>query len=242
MADYLVQGASLTAVADAIREKGGTTAPLSFPEGMAKAVREIPSGGSDISLGLTAATVGQTIKVKAVDASGVPTAWETVDMAEGETWELIASGEMAETAKLAISKDNNGLPFSLKSAQILVRGDISINQSTCMSVSARRWESSFDYDSYSTEVFFGKENPKVNLWYVLREKTVPMLFWEGTGVNWQSADCKVLMGIHSNLIDGKVVRNKDILGHLINQVVIGAVMGNGNMAAGCKWEIWGVRA
>lgn len=45
MADYLVQGASLTAVADAIREKGGTTAPLSFPAGMAEAVRNIQSGG-----------------------------------------------------------------------------------------------------------------------------------------------------------------------------------------------------
>lgn len=45
MADYLVQGASLTTVADAIREKGGTTAPLSFPEGMAEAVRNIQSGG-----------------------------------------------------------------------------------------------------------------------------------------------------------------------------------------------------
>ena len=49
MADYLVQGESITAVADAIREKGGTTAPLSFPEGMAKAVRNIQSGGGDLS-------------------------------------------------------------------------------------------------------------------------------------------------------------------------------------------------
>ena len=49
MAEYLVQGASLTTVADAIREKGGTTAPLSFPEGMAEAVRSIQSGGGDLS-------------------------------------------------------------------------------------------------------------------------------------------------------------------------------------------------
>lgn len=96
MAEYLVQGESITAVADAIREKGGTTAPLSFPEGMAEAVQGIPSGGTDISLGLTAATVGQTVKVKAVDASGVPTAWEAVDVAGGETWEKIA--EIAFTA------------------------------------------------------------------------------------------------------------------------------------------------
>ena len=49
MAEDLVQDTSLTAVADAIREKGGTTAPLSFPAGMAKAVRGIQSGGGDLS-------------------------------------------------------------------------------------------------------------------------------------------------------------------------------------------------
>lgn len=47
-------------------------------------------GGIDISLGVTA-TVGQTIKVKSVDANGKPTAWEAVGMATGETevWEKI---------------------------------------------------------------------------------------------------------------------------------------------------------
>lgn len=49
MAEYLVQGESITAVADAIREKGGTTDPLSFPAGMAEAVRNIQSGGGDLS-------------------------------------------------------------------------------------------------------------------------------------------------------------------------------------------------
>lgn len=46
---YLVQDTSLITVADAIREKGGTTAPLSFPAGMAEAVRNIQSGGGDLS-------------------------------------------------------------------------------------------------------------------------------------------------------------------------------------------------
>ena len=41
-------------------------------------------GGTDISLNVTGATVGQTIKVKAVDADGKPTAWEAVDMAAGK--------------------------------------------------------------------------------------------------------------------------------------------------------------
>ena len=117
MAEYLVQGESITAVADAIREKGGTTAPLSFPAGMAEAVRGIPSGGTDISLGLTAATVGQTIKVKAVDASGVPTAWEAVDIAKPWGWELINEITIPEGAdeilEFVINTDSNGKPFKL---------------------------------------------------------------------------------------------------------------------------------
>ena len=54
----------------------------------------VPSvgGGTDLSLGITGATVGQIAKITAVDTNGKPTAWEPVDMAGGgggETWELI---------------------------------------------------------------------------------------------------------------------------------------------------------
>lgn len=54
-------------------------------------------GGTDISLGVTA-TVGQTIKVKAVDTNGKPTAWEAVDMATGDTevWETLAETTLEE--------------------------------------------------------------------------------------------------------------------------------------------------
>lgn len=55
------------------------------------------AGSGDISLGLTSATVGQTIKVKTVDTDGRPTSWEAADMAgEGETWKTVASIEITE--------------------------------------------------------------------------------------------------------------------------------------------------
>ena len=41
------------------------------------------AGGTDISLGLTSAAVGQTIKVKAIDESGKPTAWDAANMPSG---------------------------------------------------------------------------------------------------------------------------------------------------------------
>ena len=110
MAEYLVQDTSLTTVADAIREKGGTSAPLSFPEGMAKAVREIQSGG-DLSLGITGAQVGQIAKITAVDTDGKPTKWEPVDMPTGGelSWHLVADLTVAEAVTdVVITEDTEG--------------------------------------------------------------------------------------------------------------------------------------
>lgn len=71
-------------------------------------------GGTDISLGLTAATVGQTVKVKAVDTDGKPTAWEAVDMAGGGVeWYEVIDTETAEVVNdLTITTDKNGRPIS----------------------------------------------------------------------------------------------------------------------------------
>ena len=78
------------------------------------------SGGTDISLGLTSAMVGQTIKVKAVDTDGKPTAWEAAE--SGEKWEKIAEiiipDDAEESNALTINKDLNGQPFSLLKARL----------------------------------------------------------------------------------------------------------------------------
>lgn len=114
--EYLVDGADMTTVADAIREKGGTTAPLSFPAGMAEAVRNIQSGG-DLSLGITGATVGQIAKITAVDTDGKPTKWEPVNIAKPWGWELINEITIPEGSdeilEFVINTDSNGKPFKL---------------------------------------------------------------------------------------------------------------------------------
>ena len=116
MAEFLVQGESITAVADAIREKGGTTAPLSFPAGMAEAVRDIQSGG-DLSLGITGAQVGKIAKITAVDETGKPTAWEAVDVVKPWGWELINEVTIPEGSdeilEFVINTDSNSKPFKL---------------------------------------------------------------------------------------------------------------------------------
>ena len=78
------------------------------------------SGGTDISLGLTSATVGQTVRIKSVDANGKPTAWEAAEA--GEKWEKIAEIIIPDGAEesnaLTIDKDINGQPFSLLKARL----------------------------------------------------------------------------------------------------------------------------
>lgn len=66
-----------------------------------------------ISLGLTAATPGQIIKVKAVQ-DGKPTEWEAVDMPSGgvEWYEVIDMETTENVNDLIISTDKNGRPIS----------------------------------------------------------------------------------------------------------------------------------
>lgn len=94
-----------------------------------------PQGPAGAGLDVTGATVGQTVKISAVDANGVPTAWVPVDVVSGEKWEKIAEivipDGAAETNALTINKDINGDQFRLIKARLCVKqpkytGDSSI--------------------------------------------------------------------------------------------------------------------
>lgn len=96
--------------------------------------------GTDLSLGVTGATVGQIAKISAVDENGKPTKWEPVDMPSGggETWEEIRTLEISEDiVKTTISTDNDGAPFSLKKIYIEIKvvpptnTDITYNATVC---------------------------------------------------------------------------------------------------------------
>ena len=82
---------------------------------------DIPSGGTDTSLGVTGAEVGQIIKIKAVDENGIPTEWEAADAASGEDWEFINEISTNEwISSVTINQDSNGNPFSLKKMRIFM--------------------------------------------------------------------------------------------------------------------------
>lgn len=79
------------------------------------------SGGTDLALGITGATVGQIAKITAVDSDGKPTAWTPVDMpsGDGETWELITEVTLDDAVNIiTIDKDANGNDFVLKRVMI----------------------------------------------------------------------------------------------------------------------------
>lgn len=81
------------AQAKASGEFDGATGPTG-PQGPAGT-----PGKDGAGMDVTGATVGQIAKIAAVDASGVPTAWEPADMASGGsggTWEKIIDTEVME--------------------------------------------------------------------------------------------------------------------------------------------------
>lgn len=91
-----------------------------------------------ISLGLTAATPGQIIKVKTVQ-DGKPTEWEAVDMPSGDKWEKIKEITIAEDAgeanALTINVDENGNTFRLKKARLCAKFPVYTGTSTIPNVS-----------------------------------------------------------------------------------------------------------
>ena len=67
-------------------------------------VMDMPSGGTDISLGLTSSTIGQIAKIASVDADGKPTAWEPVDMPNGggSTWVKVYDGSSTIAEEISV--------------------------------------------------------------------------------------------------------------------------------------------
>ena len=100
-------------------------------DGSAPLSVEIPSGGgsgSDISLGLTGAAVGQIAKITAVDDTGKPTAWSPVDMPSGgggddgaKEFRLIQSITLGEQSdRVDISVDSSGSAFALHEVYVML--------------------------------------------------------------------------------------------------------------------------
>ena len=112
----------------------GSTSGTNKDDGSKKLATEeyvnssIAAGGTDISLGLTSATVGQTIKVKTVDASGKPTAWEAANMQSGGGWDLITDITLTEDggggAIANVTRNDKGEEFEYRQCRVCLSGKV----------------------------------------------------------------------------------------------------------------------
>ena len=175
------------------------------------------AGGTDISLGLTSVSVGQTIKVKAIDESGKPTAWEAADMSGGgETWEAINAITLSDAVNtVTINTDSGGNAIALKKVRILVEGSASHNQDVYLNNSRYIREqvvgTAASVGAFSAEPFCGKM-------YCFAVKNISSNY----AANNQNA----------NIFSGEIT---------VTDIKL-IVNNNGTFSAGTKFTIQGVRA
>lgn len=106
----------VAAVNEALTKGGGEIDPAEVQKIVEDYLKENPpSSNADISLGLTSATVGQTIKVKAVDADGKPTAWLPTPLPSGAriAWHKVAETVTeSEISQYVVTEDAEGTPIT----------------------------------------------------------------------------------------------------------------------------------
>ena len=194
------------------------------------------------------AAVGQIVRVKAVDAAGKITQTEAVDLPTGgssDTWELIASGEMAEAAALLITTDADGAALALKSAQIIVEGATSFGRSTMLRFEVNNYTNAANNDGWSVECTNGAaDNPDIRAVYIAAQNKIPTLYAEipKSGNAWATNVSKVQAARKKAVVDNADTYSFEPLTATINRIYVGNYMGNGKLGAGCKYQIWGIRA
>ena len=109
MAEYLINATDLTKVASAIREKGGTSAPLVYPGGFVSAVQAIQTGAPLQIIVTTSAgaTVTATKDSKTVSGTADTSGNCTLTVDETGTWTVTATaGSTTNTADVVVGTAN----------------------------------------------------------------------------------------------------------------------------------------
>ncbi len=130
MSNYLVTDTELTAVADAIRTKGGTSLPLTFPTGFINAINDIPSGGGNYTV-----TVSLTNPVNPGEFSSC-TIQDLITYDSYETGDFIGSISSANGSTSVESNSSSfgilvtldGASISTWGAQVICTGGVSLEE------------------------------------------------------------------------------------------------------------------
>ena len=109
MAEYLINATDLTKVASAIREKGGTSAPLVYPAGFVSAIQAIRTGAPLQIIVTTSAgaSVTATKDSKTVSGTADTSGNCTLTVDETGTWTVTATaGSTIKTADVVVGTAN----------------------------------------------------------------------------------------------------------------------------------------
>lgn len=124
MSNYLVDGADLTSVANAIRTKGGTSAQLAFPQDFVDAVQAIPTGIAPTGTKQISITANGTTTE---DVAAYANAEITVNVPSGPSPTLITK-TITENGTYNASSDNadgySSVTVSTASARSVLNGSI----------------------------------------------------------------------------------------------------------------------
>lgn len=119
--DYLTNDTDLKKVADAIRAKGGTSAPLAYPSGFVSAIQAIQTGiAPQLVVTVSAgATVTATNGSKTISGTADSTGVCTLTVPETGTWSVSATlgGQTSDTKTVSIT-DSYALTLSFVSSTL----------------------------------------------------------------------------------------------------------------------------
>ena len=193
-----------------------------------------PGGtGTDISLGVTGASVGDIVKVKAVDSTGKPTQWEASQMSGMRLIKSITIEEaVAEIA--SFNTDDNGNRFSLKEITVIFNGKNGVDETKALQ--CRVWISNTDTASGTTNRDFAIVNP-----YIEPSTTV------GTNatiaiVDLRRKTCEIIamQGNHNTQYRHYPLAN---LNATIKSIALSTNNSNEtSFGVGTKIEVWGIDA
>lgn len=120
MAEYLTNTTDLTKVASAIREKGGTTDSLVYPDGFVTAIQAIQTGTElqiivTVESGATVTATKESLSVSGTSVNGTC----TLTVPEAGTWSVSATlgGQMSDTKSVFIT-DSYALTLSFVSSTL----------------------------------------------------------------------------------------------------------------------------